>query len=263
MMLIFALITCFFIPVMRNNMSWNGYDADGQISWTAATTLGNMGQAQTRCTSLKLVGDTAAIGCQTGTITGITSFGVYAKESEADVKNLCSSKEDVSTGLSCSSVSSQDHPFYTEKLSTCIGQKSCIMKGVHDVLPLGGSGSCVLEESSTVFIQYSCEVGDDELAEKRSQALLAGCVSVFSCLVLLAVLKYRAGSIGIEKREWDLQTVTASDYTIEIKIYPEQIESIKQKIASERFMQYEADGLRFKLYLQKIIEDRVKELSGG
>jgi len=28
-------------------------------------------------------------------------------------------------------------------------------------------------------------------------------------------------------------------------------------------MQYEADGLRFKLYLQKIIEDRVKELSGG
>ena len=28
-------------------------------------------------------------------------------------------------------------------------------------------------------------------------------------------------------------------------------------------MQYEADGLRFKLYLQKVIEDRVKELSGG
>jgi hypothetical protein len=40
-------------------------------------------------------------------------------------------------------------------------------------------------------------------------------------MVLLAVLKYRQGSISIEKKEWDLQTVTASDYTVEFKIYEE------------------------------------------
>lgn len=28
MMLIFALITVFFIPIMRNNMAWSGYDGD-------------------------------------------------------------------------------------------------------------------------------------------------------------------------------------------------------------------------------------------
>lgn len=72
---------------------------------------------------------------------------------------------------------------------------------------------------------------------------------MFSCLVLLSVLRYRQGSISIEKREWDIQTVTASDYTIEIKIYPEQIEAIKKQMDYESFMYYDAEGLRFKLYL--------------
>lgn len=94
--------------------------------------------------------------------------------------------------------------------------------------------------------------------------MLAGCTSVFSCLVLLAVLNYRQSSISIEKREWDLQTVTASDYTIEIEIHQEQYEAIMKKIQEERFMQYEASmGMRFKLYYKKLIEDRVNELSEG
>jgi len=47
-------------------------------------------------------------------------------------------------------------------------------------------------------------VSDNELRTKREQALLASCVNIFSALVLLAVIKYRQGSISIEKREWDL-----------------------------------------------------------
>ena len=140
------------------------------------------------------------------------------------------------------------------------------MNSVHDELPIGSqpsSGDCVLKENSSLFIQYSCEISEDELTDKRYQALWAGCTSVFSCLVLLSVLKYRANSISIEKREWDIQTVTASDYTIEFKISQKQFDDIKAKMDYESFMYYDAEGLRFKLYLQKIIEDRVKELSGG
>jgi hypothetical protein len=80
---------------------------------------------------------------------------------------------------------------------------------------------------------------------------------------MLAVIKYRRGSISIEKREWDLQTVTASDYTIEIKIYAEQYEAMKREINRTSFMRQEADGLRVKLFLQKLVEDRTNEISGG
>ena len=47
---------------------------------------------------------------------------------------------------------------------------------------------------------------------------MASCTNIFAALVLLAVIKYRQGSISIEKREWDLQTVTASDYTLEVRL---------------------------------------------
>ena len=151
---------------------------------------------------------------------------------------------------------------YTDKLSTCIGKQSCVMNGVHDVLPLN-SGECQLSENSSLFIQYSCEIDEDELEDKRYQALWAACTTVFSCLVLLAVLRYRQGSISIEKREWDIQTVTASDYTIEMKLYPQQLEAIKKKMDYESFMYYDAEGLRFKCYLQKLIEEKVNELSEG
>jgi hypothetical protein len=40
---------------------------------------------------------------------------------------------------------------------------------------------------------------------------------------MFSLIKYLEGNIVIEKSEWDLQTVTASDYTIELKIKPEQI----------------------------------------
>ena len=52
MMLIFALITVFFIPVMYNNLSWEAYAGQAQISATASTTLGNLGQSMARCSSL-------------------------------------------------------------------------------------------------------------------------------------------------------------------------------------------------------------------
>ena len=86
---------------------------------------------------------------------------------------------------------------------------------------------------------------------------------MFACLVLLAVIKYRQGSIGIEKREWDLQTVTASDYTLEISLTMEQVYEMRRQIAYERFMPYEAEGLRLKLWVVKEVEAELNRLSDG
>lgn len=118
-----------------------------------------------------------------------------------------------------------EHGLYTDKLATCIGKPTCLLEGIHNEVSLGNQGGansdCTLDEKSYLFVQYLCQVKDEELTEKRNQALLASCACVFSALVLLSVLKYRSGSIDVEKRLWDLQTVTASDYTLEIKLYPD------------------------------------------
>jgi len=49
--------------------------------------------------SIKLVGDDLSMGCNTGLITEVTHFGVYAKDSEADQRNICTSTTGAATGL--------------------------------------------------------------------------------------------------------------------------------------------------------------------
>ena len=108
-----------------------------------------------------------------------------------------------------------------------------------------------------------CQTDDDELYVKRKEALFAGCVAVFSCLVLLAVIQYRIGSISIEKREWDLQTVTASDYTLEIEFDDEQVLQIRKDIYANSFERGKPDGYQFKMWVIKVVEEELNRLSEG
>ena len=163
-----------------------------------------------------------SVSCNTGQIGKITQWGVYAKDTEADQRSLCTSEGvSVSTGLSCASISSKEHSLYTDKLQPCEGQSSCLVHGLKDELPLGaqwGDPDCNLSETDSLFVQYSCIIPDDELKIKRYQALVASCVNIFAALTLLSVINNRQGSIAIEKKEWDLQTVTASDYCLELSL---------------------------------------------
>lgn len=89
-------------------------------------------------------------------------------------------------------------------------------------------------------------------------------MNIFCALVLLSVIRYRQGSISIEKKEWDLQTVTASDYTLEIRFDKRDYQKMKQDLANDTYFHpYESDGLRMKLYFKKKLEECINEISGG
>ena len=108
-----------------------------------------------------------------------------------------------------------------------------------------------------------CQTDEPELLTKRTEALQAGCVAVFSCLVLLAVIQYRVGSISIEKREWDLQTVTASDYTLEIEFDDDQVLQMRRDIYNNSFERGKPDGYQMKMWVIKVVEEELNRLSEG
>ncbi len=85
---------------------------------------------------------------------------------------------------------------------------------------------------------------------------------MFGTLFMFAVIKYLEGNIVIEKSEWDLQTVTASDYTIELKLRPEQISELQRQITSQNFRPQLAMGLRMKFLMIKEIESMLADLAG-
>lgn len=185
-----------------------------------------MGMSMTRCMSFKMMTDKVSVGCHTGIIGNFTSFGVYAHGSQADELNSCNAEAGFDTGVpGCKGYSSRESNFFEDKLKPCQGKKSCVFKGLEDSIPQGTSylegEECKIEPTTTLFIQYSCIVQSDEIELKRFQCLKACCISMFSTLFLFAILNYLEKNIIIEKSEWDLQTVTASDYTVELKIRPE------------------------------------------
>ena len=62
---------------------------------------------------------------------------------------------------------------------------------------------------------------------------------------------------------WDLQTVTASDYTLELNLSIEQVQGMRRNYRREKFMEQETEGLRLKLWLAKKIEDALVKLGHG
>ena len=124
-----------------------------------------MGASEARCLNIKMISDSISVSCTTGEISEITHYGIYQKDSEADQRGLCSTDGNANTGFDCSSLTKSDSSFFTDKLQPCVGQKTCMINGVHDDLSLGAhGGDCNIKEVDTLFIQYNCKVNDAELS---------------------------------------------------------------------------------------------------
>ncbi len=153
-MLVFAMITALNVPVMYMNSQWTAYEQYRQMSWWAQFTVGNLGASEARCLNVKMVSESISVACNTGSITNITHYGLYKKDSEADQRGLCTSASvSVNTGLDCPEFTKKDSAFFTDKLSTCIGQQSCLLHDIHSDIPLGNSGpGCDISDQDSLFI---------------------------------------------------------------------------------------------------------------
>ena len=54
--------------------------------------------------------------------------------------------------------------------------------------------------------------------QKKSHANLISCIACFSSVFFLIMVYYMKKSVEIDKVKWDVETVTAADYTVEMKL---------------------------------------------
>jgi hypothetical protein len=113
---VFALLACIYWSSMMDFSSWSTFGAAGG---NLAYTVGNMGGSLPRCMSFKMMTEKVSIGCDTGLIGNVTSFGVYAKGSTADTMNMCNIDAGFDTGNMCKGYSSRESSFFEDKLKFC------------------------------------------------------------------------------------------------------------------------------------------------
>jgi hypothetical protein len=99
---------------------------------------------------------------------------------------------------------------------------------------------------------------------KKQSALLGVCLGVFGCFTFMAFVAFYLKSNEIHEVEYDVNTVTAGDYTVEMEINKKMWNKFKD---SEYFSGRKADGISpgqaFEDYLIDTIQHEMSHLNDG
>ena len=109
-----------------------------------------------------------------------------------------------------------------------------------------------LDPDASFFVQYFCQHSEQELGKKRNEGTYIAVIAVFSCLFFLIMLFYLRQSTQILKVVWDVETVTAGDYTVDMHITTDQFLTFVHH-HQQKYPQ-DPQGYAFKKYLKSELE---------
>jgi len=74
-------------------------------------------------------------------------------------------------------------------------------------------------KETKIYIQYSCDFNEEE-AYQRKVGLHAAFIGLVACFIYSYVIYHTRKSAAINYKIWDMNTVTAADFTVEVGIPP-------------------------------------------
>lgn len=113
----------------------------------------------------------------------------------------------------------------------------------------GSSPDCT-HRNAHFFIQFMCVHSTDSLSLRYFHGTLIGSVAIFTSFLVLIMIYFLRRKLALDQIEWDVQTVTPGDYTVQIPISEEQYMEYK-------LMNSESESnisLGFKVYLKQWLE---------
>ena len=89
-----------------------------------------------------------------------------------------------------------------------------------------GKSSCDGEESR-LFMEYTCEQSNENMDMKYNQMCLVSATAILIALLFTITIRALFQGGKIERISWDMSTVTAGDYTVEIEILKDSYDEWK------------------------------------
>ena len=111
-------------------------------------------------------------------------------------------------------------------MASCDQKKDCMLrftKGEPAFLKksLGKqkNSACGDPENTKVFVQIPCVINSDRVVNNRQvEGLFIGCMGVFIALFNMIFIDYLRNVFKNQFIEWDVKTITAGDYSVELDI---------------------------------------------
>ncbi|CDW91100.1 UNKNOWN [Stylonychia lemnae] len=253
-MFIFFVLSILHLPVMSMYSSHGNFKEETGEKLPLRISLGSMGFSKTKCSSTGMATNKIVLSCKIGVVNRIVDLGINTKFED---KDLCLRNK---TGI-CSSSINYDQ-LNLDLKSACMGKQQCQLDKLKSYLSGGNQTltKCVSEDSS-FFVQYFCQQTDEQLSVKRQEGAVISAIAVFSCLFFIIMMFYLRQQTQIQKVEWDVETITAGDYTVDLKIS----QSMYQTFVNQHHQKYAFDpqGYALKKYLKQEIETKLTNEVGS
>lgn len=221
---VFFFLTIINWPIYSIFSSYDHYASSASAMYILGS-MGNLGFASTECQITRIQAGETVLNCPTGVISEIVAYGVSL---ESENINNCNYN---STGT-CNSVTSTSSAAQN-KFNNCIGNETCFINNVQDIITGNSSTAATCKsDQGRLYVQYYCTQTDDELAEKRDIGALVSAITCFSNLFLLIMTLWMNRMTVLNKVDYDLDTLTAGDYSIDLRLSEKQRNYLAQDIAN-------------------------------
>ena len=103
-----------------------------------------------------------------------------------------------------------------QSFESCVGQESCRILNLKQFVESSFKTKCA-NDFANFFVQYECHSKSEMLEQKRQDGALIAATSVFSALFFMVAVYFLKQMSAINKVQWDVETVTAFDYAVEMR----------------------------------------------
>ena len=199
--------------------------------------MGNMGGSDALCQS-STIGSSVALSCSSGVIsidaiaanTDKPLYDTGIIPSTSSMKTYCTNSM-MEDEFKCSDYLNKEK-IAQQLQEDCVGQKQCVLSDLSQYVDQSmagfNEGQC-LGEDSFFFIQVACVIPPEDFASRQKFGLFIGSTAVFVGLFVLNYIDYIKKTQENNYVEWDVKTITASDYTIEFNLDPEFFKDYLEK----------------------------------
>lgn len=142
-------------------------------------------------------------------------------------------------------------------LGNCQGRQKCILNVTSIAIQYARvvpNDDCFGD--SSFFVQLPCEIEEPE--ERQVQGLFVGCVGVFVALFFISYIDYMRSVFKSTAVEWDVKTITAGDYSVEIPISHTMWNTFLTRIYDKSDLRPKLE--QFRTYFEREMSHRLSSL---
>ena len=257
LILTMIVIWILFIPVYKILNKGLNYE---QGTWSTYS-LGNFGYSSATCSSSSLIVDGFIAQWSSGQIASLKHLELHPGNST--VKNACLPSED--TDICAGSLNKEKFSSYFDQ--NCINKTHCSITGFMKNYVRPGNNTWY-HPDAVGFFQYSWLQTSSQITTKRQEALFIVWVNIFCGLLLFIILRFFRVKTEIEFKEWDMDTVTVSDYAAEFHVKEKMYQNFKTEyegkiqrgeIVGKTLNNYSVI-YEFKVAFSKALEEQIKAM---